>query len=855
MWVVAAACALSANARAETYIIEEGRPNAEIVVAEHSANMSRLAAEQLREHLATMTGAELDIVPAPTGRAAVKVYVGPGAHSDRLGLEVADLDHGAYRMVSGEDWLALLGRDRPFLDMRSETAAELLRLAYLRGDDEERAALWERWYELSGGNWGLPYSQLWRGYNKDLDIRAQDEHGSFNAVVAFLRSLGMRWYMPSELGQVVPQRADVRLPEVNRTARPDFPVRFANQRRFSGSRDEALWELWLGFNRATEVIGATFPQHGLMAVTETRTERALFAHPGAATPRPADYYAMYGGERQVHGPVFHGRRFGSKQCLSSPGLLDETLRYARARFDVLGSPLVSLMPADGFTSICQCERCVGKESPELGYRGKLSNYVWGFVDRVARELYKTHPDRRVLGGAYGTYVVPPTNIERFSPNVLVQICQHRQKFTQQPEVREHYVALRGPYLQRLGGRERSLLIYEYYRGDRHTPHYNTHAIAEDLRRLKGVSPGDTIDVQRDSWSDYRRDGYTPLTKMSVQHLDLYVTARCYWDADLDLDALLEEYYRNFYGRAAAEMKALIEFGEANWMTIPGDGEKIGRTLDLLAAAQEKVKAAPDSPYARRIALIADYLRPLERLREQNKIERGDAPELIMQDRTGKEVTIDGRLNDPFWKGVRIWSRGELKELHTGGKPGFRTGFKAGWADGSLHFGIHCYGAKGDPVNITATERDQQSIWSGDCVEIELEPPGHSYYRIAIAPSGAVVDLDRALPKATRHEWTAEAEVATHVGEDFWSLEVRIPAAGAEQAEVLPFQGVAGNKPSQAFPWYFNICRQRRRGDDRELSAFSPTEQPGGDFHRPEKFARLWVGRKKSKKPLPALPGE
>jgi hypothetical protein len=61
--------------------------------------------------------------------------------------------------------------------------------------------------------------------------------------------------------------------------------------------------------------------------------------------------------------------------------------------------------------------------------------------------------------------------------------------------------------------------------------------------------------------------------------------------------------------------------------------------------------------------------------------------------------------------------------------------------------------------------------------------------------------------------------------------------------------------SEAFPWYFNICRQRRRGDDRELSAFSPTEQAEGGFHRPEKFARLWVGRKKPKKPLPALPGE
>ena len=49
-------------------------------------------------------------------------------------------------------------------------------------------------------------------------------------------------------------------------------------------------------------------------------------------------------------------------------------------------------------------------------------------------------------------------------------------------------------------------------------------------------------------------------------------------------------------------------------------------------------------------------------------------------------------------------------------------------------------------------------------------------------------------------------------------------------------GIAGRKPSDTYPWFLNVCRQRARANGSELSAFSPTGQPG--FHVPAKFARL-----------------
>ena len=57
------------------------------------------------------------------------------------------------------------------------------------------------------------------------------------------------------------------------------------------------------------------------------------------------------------------------------------------------------MPPDGYTAICQCEKCKGKDSPQRNERGLLSDHVWDFVNRVAKEIAKSHPRAKVLNCA------------------------------------------------------------------------------------------------------------------------------------------------------------------------------------------------------------------------------------------------------------------------------------------------------------------------------------------------------------------------------------------------------------------------------------------------------------------------
>jgi hypothetical protein len=98
----------------------------------------------------------------------------------------------------------------------------------------------------------------------------------------------------------------------------------------------------------------------------------------------------------------------------------------------------------------------------------------------------------------------------------------------------------------------------------------------------------------------------------------------------------------------------------------------------------------------------------------------------------------------------------------------------------------------------------------------------------------MADLDRSLGKGG-FEWESQAEVAVVKGATGWTIEMRIPVT---QDENDPLHQVIGSKPTAATPWHFNICRQRPRDKESELTAFSPTGTKG--FHVVRKFGKLYV---------------
>jgi len=786
-------------ALAESFIAKDGKPNAEIVIAEKPPRMQKLAAEELRAYIRKITGAELPILTMPGADAAVHVYVGKSPYTERLGIGAEGLPNDGYRMVSGEDWLALIGEDEDYVPVEP--------YARNHGDRKRAAAEWDK---LTGARWAFPGSSTFKAYNKELDVWCLDKRGSLNAVYDFLRSLGVRWYAAGELGEILPELKSIPLPEVEKTVRPHFGHRqmmFYADRFFMASRAQALWQLRLGLNWRGAAGG-----HGIDYVIHHENTRK--AHP--------EFYMMVNGKRDIVSR-------GGKPCLSSEGLVKANVEFAKAYFDIYGGGIVSAMPTDGYVNLCQCDLCRGKATPERGYRGQLSDYVWGYVNTVAKELYKTHPNKKVSCMAYGAYMLPPEKIDKLHPNVVVGICQHRANF-HDPEARREVLELRRKWLDKLSG-EKKLFTHEYYLHGRANgayagiPVYYPHQIAEDLRSLKDICWGESIEV-------FTQGRDRPDPHFATYQLNCYVTARFWWDAEQDVDAMVNEYYAKYFGPAREEMKAFIEYSEANWPKMTKEVEPIDEALRLIAAAREA--AGKDNVYARRVAWVDGFLKPLKQLREKLALGRKNVPRARVYSRQGRsEIKLDGKLDEPFWEGMATY---RLREIETGRKPLFPTWFRAAWKSDNLYFAIHCHEPDVKNLNIGATRDGDTNIWNGDCVEILLETQSHAYYQIAVNPAGILVDLDRA--KGIDTTWSSQAEVAAFVGEDFWSIEIRIPVAGEMQAEVEPKKLVSGRRPNVTHPWYFNIGRQRKRETGMEHSMFSP---PGKrSFHVPMKFGKLYM---------------
>ena len=796
-----------------TKLVDEGKPCADIVISEKPPRMVKLAAEELQTYIEKISGAKLAITNAPGDDVPTHIYVGRSTYTDKLNITDEGLKYDAFKIVSGNNWLALVGHDSDFTPKQPYSAGH-----------SDWTRMLKEWDSLTGENWSNPYYNVFKQYSKKMDIWDFDERGSLNAVYAFLRDQGVRWYMPGDLGEIVPKTATIMLSHVDKTVHPDFAIRYPFQYYKDFVRDdkvEILWHLRMGFNRAPDVLGDSCEIgifHGIERVISR--EETQKAHP--------EYYTLLGGKRTNSGKI--------EPCLSSPGLFESNVKYARAVFDIYDAPMVSVMPTDGYYRFCECELCKGKDTPER-YRGGLSDYVWGYVNRVAQEVYKTHPDKMISCCAYTTYSMPPTNIATLSPNVMVILAQiRREQLSSQcklnPEQYKWMKELSQEWLKKIP-KGRPLIVYDYYlyASPRHEtqfmPVYFPHTIAEDIRSFKGISMGEYIEVYR----ELDIPAFKGVNSIGITHLNLYVTAQCWWDADQDVDRLLNEYYTLFYGSARDEMKAFVDYSEANWMYLGKDADKIGQVVALLDKAQGKV--APDSVYAKRIKLIADYIRPLKDLQKQLALGRGPVPVARGLNRDAKDLKLDGKLDDAFWQGLESYT---LKELETG-RPAFRpTSFKVAWAGDSLYVGIECKGASKAALTNTPTRHDDPGIFEGEDVEIMLETPNHSYYQLAISPASGLFDNDCKGEKEPK--WSSNAQVSTRIDGDTWSVEIRIPVADPSQETLLPLIGVAGNKPSETYPWYFNIYRQGVSEKGRELSAFSPTGTDG--FHVPKKFGKFYV---------------
>ena len=703
-----------------------------IVVAADSVEPVRLAAQELKTWLEKGTGAIWQITDqAPVDGKAL--YVGPSALLNQPDApDCSTLPHDGYWHRADATGLRIAGRDYP------------------------------------GGSLGT-FCHPWRDvemWNEELRLCALGDMGTWYGVMHFLESLGFRWYMPGEDGTVIPELTVIDVPEETKTNAPSVEYRYTWICNFEEFPEVAAWCRRVGFGGPAPVLIIHSYGHLLDYAEE---------HP--------EFFALVNGERDFDDKC---SMWGGHLCLNSEGLVQKWVDHICQYFTEHPEQTVyPLCPNDGLVRICECPKCQAQLSPWLGRDGIFSNHIWTFSNKIATELGKRMPDKKVGTFAYERYRELPDCLDKLSDNLAVMICYTRQQM-RDPAFKEHIREVIGKWSALAGNVY--LWTYphkEYWEPWRGFPRFYPDLLAEDIRANRDINAkGEFIESE----SRYSHDPVVPRYTFhwpALYHLGYYLYAKLLWNPDMDYRAELDDYYKRYFGPAYIQMKAFWEAVEANTMAKNEETPVQQFSLEELKLFQTLLDnalsaCAPDSVFYRRIAKLESEMRPYsERIRNLE----GRAPMEIPY--TEEILPVDGKT---LWPQAR---RCSLVEKFSGNAPAVPTEALLGADPEGLAFTFVCHEPAMDQIADFAKEHDSADVWMGDSVELHFcQPDGLHGGTIILSPGNVSFDagwLEDASPDVM--SWTPGLSTATCKLEDRWIAQFKIPwkdlgVAPGQSGEIL-----------------------------------------------------------------------
>ena len=195
-----------------------------------------------------------------------------------------------------------------------------------------------------------------------------------------------------------------------------------------------------------------------------------------------------------------------------------------------------------------------------------------------------------------------------------------------------------------------------------------------------------------------------------------------------------------------------------------------------------------------------------------------AQPLLTAYRTPTPPALDGVLDESCWTGASVTS--PFISATGPGMPGEQTVARVCWDADHLYVGVEAFeGFLASALNMLHAVRAERNgedaaVFSDDCIEVFLDPPGeHDYHFAANSATGA---------------WDARNQQAEW--DSGWGCVARRGTKSYVVEMAIPFAALSATPEG---PWRINICRERTAVE--ELSTWSGVR---GAFYQPEAFGLL-----------------
>ncbi len=359
--------------------------------------------------------------------------------------------------------------------------------------------------------------------------------GMIHAAYGFLQDhVGFRWYLPGELGEVVPAIALNALADFESTSCTAF-----RSRQFSGLRTRQSRD-WHLMNRMEPAGGVNRVYRFHHNVRQIFTPNLFEEHP--------EIFPLWDGVR--YRPPENDPNW--QPCFSHPKTAAIAAQAAREFFDANPRAISFSVGMNDGNRICECDLCQGLVDHGRSFRDKpdYSDLIFTFTNRVAEALEETHPDKYIGCLAYHWAENTPSFPvhSRVIPYLTADRAQWiDERFRSEDEDLMRRWIEAGPEI---------VGIYDYYYGGAYViPRVFNRVMADSIRH---------------AYDSGIQGFYAELyPRWSLDGPKAWLAARLLWDPAAEVEVLLEDYYRTFFGPAADAMREYFEFVEERWESQKG----------------------------------------------------------------------------------------------------------------------------------------------------------------------------------------------------------------------------------------------------------------------------------------------
>ena len=389
------------------------------------------------------------------------------------------------------------------------------------------------------------------------------EIGTLYAVYDILeKAAGVRWYAPGAIGRAFEKKPDVGVSladrrfvpsMVSRTMSPHSLFLDTPENKF-GLYDMNLFMLRLRAGGSDYVKG----NHSFERYYD-RFSKAYGKNPSRLEEDRPEFFAQGLTEEQMKAPAVAGGQ--PNLNYSSQALVDQVVKDARAQFDKgaksaeLGGAQASYFPMGPMDMAPYSKdpesEAASRPPCDAIDRGMRSDYWFGFVNKVARELRKSHPDHWVTCLAYYDFLEYPEKVV-IEPNVIITLAPYYGAPTGvwDPARKERQRRVEEGWFKH--SKKSPVYMWLYYDcqslayGSFIYPEACAWAVPPFMKRLHEAGIKGVYDeLCTETGNSY----------LNCQ-LENYLTLMLAFDATRDGEAMINEFFTKYYGAASEPMKQL-----------------------------------------------------------------------------------------------------------------------------------------------------------------------------------------------------------------------------------------------------------------------------------------------------------